>query len=182
MSALDLEAILHGEEGTTAEEHRLAEVVAALRAEPPAAPPRLRTRVARAAEPAPPQRVRFAPPRRALLAVLAAAVTLAVFAAIVHGLVGSSGSKTSHALAKVPQGNARVPPAWQSSTVQSGSAHAPAAAGGSSAGVPYSSSTQRALGRMDSPSLTGGSRLQHVDASLRIRVANVDKLSQATTD
>ena len=35
MSALELEALLRGEEGSTPEQQRLAEVVALLRAEPP---------------------------------------------------------------------------------------------------------------------------------------------------
>src|ERR671935_809256 len=101
MSALELEAILRGEEGSTPEQQRLAEVVALLRAEPPAAPDRLRARVARTAETAPPERFRFAPPRRALLVVVAAALAVAVFAAIVHRIVGSSGSKTSPTLGEL---------------------------------------------------------------------------------
>src|SRR5438309_5514185 len=108
MSALELEALLRGEEGSRPERQRLAEVVALLRAESPAAPAGLRARVAKSAETAPPQRFRFAPPRRALLAVVAAALAVAVFAAIVHGLVGSSGSKNAtHAVATQPL------PAWE---------------------------------------------------------------------
>jgi hypothetical protein len=179
MSAVELEAILRGERGSTPEQQRLAEVVALLRTELPSAPERLRARVARVAETAPPQRFRFAPPRRALLVVVAAALAVAVFAAIVHGLVGSSGSnKTTHSAAKAPL------PAWERATTVRAAPHRRLGAGavGGSPGAPYSASTQQSLDRMASPALTGGQRLQHVDASLRIRVASVDKLSQATSD
>jgi Domain of unknown function (DUF4349) len=173
MSALDLEAILRGEEGSTAEEQRLAEVVALVRAAPPVAPAQLRARVVRATPVPARPRFAFHAPRRALLVVVAAAVGLAVLAAIVHGLVGSSSTTTTPAERKAAVREAVPAPAWQSSTVQHG-----AGAAGGSAFVP---STQRVLGRPGAPTLSGGARLQHVDASLRVRVANVDKLSQATT-
>jgi Domain of unknown function (DUF4349) len=179
MSVVDLEAILRGEPGDGVEEQRLAEVVALVRAQPPVAPEQLRTRVAQAA---PPQRARFALPRRAPLIALAALLALAVLAAIVHGLVGSTSttrsSEKSAAATTVPQlaphtsagggsgaaARERQIPAWGRATA------APA--------PPF----QQSLGRIHSPSLTGGSRAQHVDASLRVRVSNVDKLGNATAD
>ncbi len=158
MSAIDLEAILRGEPVAGAEERRLAEVVALLRANPPSAPAAVRARVA-AARPAEP-RFSFPRPRRALLVVVAAAVALAVIAALLHGVVGSRTTGQSERSLRASV-----------TTPQDAKAFAgPAGSGAASSG------------RAPAPTVVGGGRPKHVDASLSVRVHDADRLSTATTD
>jgi hypothetical protein len=141
------------------------ELAAELRATRPTASPGLRARVLEvAAREEPPRRGFTVPPlRRFVLVAVPAIVAIAVGGALVHGLVSSgSPSKRSLALqqsgAKTPQLNLRGPavttPAGpQTSTLDKGFR----------AAVP-----------------NAGGRLQQYGASLRIRVENLEALSDAT--
>jgi hypothetical protein len=128
------------------------DVQALLLARAPRAPETLRARVAELA-PAPRR------PRRLVLVVVPAAVVLAVAAAIVHGIVGSGSSKVvqhgsvdqSLSRANAPTRSVGAAPTWTTATA------VPPAVGG------------------------GGSRLQHTEASLTVRVADVRRLSAATS-
>jgi hypothetical protein len=129
-------------------------VEALLRAHAPQAPESLRARVL-ANEP-----TRHASRRRALL-LAAAAASLAVGAAVVHGVIGSGSSQKSVTLA----GEARTTPTWESAGGQAQKRLLPATADRTSAaGIAGSSS-----------------RLQHTDASLQLRVSSDDTLASATT-
>ena len=150
-----MEALLRGDKPRTAGEERRAALLDGLRSAQLRAPEALRARVL---APAPARAARFRLPSRRLVFVLVpAAAALAVGAALVHGLVGSGG----HPSAVEPQvvhGAVASPPsdrAWKTTTV----------AGGAATAAPVGSST----------------RLQHTAASLEVRVADTDKLSQATS-
>jgi hypothetical protein len=157
MSAIDpvsndrLAALLRGNDARTADERRLAGVIASLRAAPPRASEGLRERV-RSLEPAP--RRSWLPRRRALLVLAPACAVAVVAAAVVHGLVGSG----SHVTREKTLGAAAEPPAARKAV--------------------GSASTDKALSQA-APSAAGG-RLTHYEASLRLRVAK-DDLSSATT-
>jgi len=101
-----------------------------------------------------PRRMR-APSRRLVLVVVPAALAIAVAAALVHGFVGSGGKKVVPVVDR---------------------ALAPAAGGPASVG-------SGAAGALATPSIAGGSgsRLQHTDASLQVRVPDVKHLSAATS-
>jgi Domain of unknown function (DUF4349) len=162
MSATDaisnerLDALLRGDRPRTSGEERRAALLDGLRAARLQAPEALRARVlATKPERAP----RFAlPSRRLALFVVPAAAMLAVGAALVHGLVGSSG-KTDRPLAVA-------------SPVQEKSLGT--ATTGSAAGGAY-----RVYAKP--PAVDTQGRLQHTAASLTVRVPDVDKLSQATS-
>src|SRR6266404_1614362 len=126
------------------------DVQALLVSHAPHAPQRLRARVAELA----PQ------PRRSrrMLVVVPVAVALAVAAAIVHGIVGSGTPKVAvqHGFAQQSLGRVKAgAPTWSAAT--------PAVGAG----------TDTVL----APSIGGsGSRLQHTEASLQVRVADVKRL------
>jgi hypothetical protein len=131
-----------------------------LRAHPPHAPETLRERVL-AFESAPQRR--NAPSRRFVLVALPAALAIAVLAAVVHGVVGS--------------GSPRAVPADKSFSSQTqGTAvgngvtvHSSARAG--------ADSTQA----LTAPSVGAPARLQHTDASIQVRVGDVEALAAATS-
>jgi Domain of unknown function (DUF4349) len=161
MSATDaisnerLDALLRGDRPRTSGEERRAALLDGLRSARLQAPDALRSRVL-ATKPERSRVPRFAlPTRRLVLVVVPAAAMVAVGAALVHGLVGSSG-KTDTPLAAVSQVQRKT---WH-------------AAGGSSTAT----GSYRAL----APTATPG-RLQHTAASLVVRVPDVDTLSQATS-
>jgi Domain of unknown function (DUF4349) len=141
-------------------------VEALLRAHAPHAPESLRERVF-ALEPKP--RRLSLPSRRLVLVALPAAVAIAVSAAVVHGIIGSSSpTKTvvEQQFAPVAHGAGRSiasPPTLRSATA-AGALKAPADSPSFAA-----------------PSVGSSARLQHTDASMQLRVATDDALAQATT-
>jgi Domain of unknown function (DUF4349) len=166
MSATDaigserLEALLRGDVPHSPAETRRAALLADLRGGVLHAPEPLRARVL-AAGPAP-RRLRVAlPSRRLALAVVPAALALAVVAAVVHGVIGSGPGTTA-----VQHGQTALarPPVTGTGS------------GGPATGSLAPSATAPA------PALGSGSRLQHVDATLALQVADTGALSQATTE
>jgi Domain of unknown function (DUF4349) len=127
------------------------DVQAVLQAHAPRAPEALRARVIGLA---PAQRR-----RRLVLVVVPAAVALAVVAAIVHGIVGSGAKSVPHGPVVQPLESAGTP------TRAVGAGAAPAV------------SAHATL----APSIGGGSRLQHTEASLQVRVSDTAKLGSATS-
>jgi Domain of unknown function (DUF4349) len=136
-------------------------VEALLRAHAPHAPESLRERVF-ALEPK--GRRLSLPPRRLVLVALPAALGIAVSAAVVHGIIGSSSS---------------TPTAEQHlAAVLTASKDTPALQGGAANG----SAQARAVPvKSFAPSVGAPARLQHTDASMQIGVRNNDELAQATT-
>jgi hypothetical protein len=127
-----------------------------LRAHAPHAPQALRERVL-ALEPArAPRRVSL-PSRRLLVIALPAALALAVGAAVVNGIV-SSGSQPVAGVATPAVEHALTPA--QGKAVGSGASRAQIA---------------------PAPGVASQSRLQHTDATLQVRVRDVDALGAATT-
>jgi hypothetical protein len=166
-----LEALLAGDTPQTADEARRAALLAQLRAATLSAPEALRSRVLSAG---PSRRRAFAtrPSRRLVFVVLPAALALAVTAAIVHGLTTGSGSRQ---VSREHTGTKRlaVPPTFS----QSGSGTDSSTSSGALRATPKAAlaSPQSSLAP------TGGTaRLQHTDASLRVRVPDLDHLSSAT--
>jgi len=128
------------------------DVQALLLAHAPQAPEALRARVAELV-PAPGRRS----PRRLAFVVVPAAVALAVAAAIVHGIVGSGSKAVQHGSVDQTLTRAAGPvAAVGSASTGTGAALAPNVGG-------------------------GGSRLQHTEASLQVRVPDVARLSDVTT-
>jgi hypothetical protein len=178
MSATDaiglerLEALLGGDAPRTDAETRRAALLADLRSATLRAPDALRSRVLEA-RPVP--RRSFFSQRRLVFAVVPAAFAIAVAAAIVHGLTTNS---SPH---RVSQGGAPTvvhgaapnvkrfasPPSTFSRAV-------PGAVGAGSSGSVDSAQSTLA------PATSSG-RLAHTDASLEVRVPDVEHLSQATT-
>jgi len=131
-----------------------------LRAHAPHAPETLRERVL-ALEPA--RERRMVPSRRFALVALPAALAIAVVAAVVHGVVGSGSPRVVNAnksFSSLTQGR-----------------------GVGSAGTVHSSARARAdsTQALTAPSVGAPARLQHTDASLQVRVSDVDALAAATT-
>jgi Domain of unknown function (DUF4349) len=164
-------------------------LVAALRANPPIAPDRLRQQVL-ADEP----RRRRLPSRRLVLVVVPVAVALAVGAALVHGFV-SSGSPKVVAAGPVLKGATHAP-AWnsadrsaahESATVPQSSPSIPqfgtplTTANGTSALQAYSNEKLGSSKRFDSVTIPRN-RLVHADASLQVRVPSHSALTKATND
>jgi len=167
MSATDLrlDALLAGDTPRDAGEARRAALIGELRAATLRAPDALRARVVSAA-PAP---RRFAvPTRRLVLVAVPAALALALVAALVHGLTGSSGSRpVSEGPVTQTLGRAvAAPPAFKAT------AHGAAAGNGGAI-----DSAQPAF----APSVVTPGRLQHTDASLQVRVPDASHLSAATS-
>lgn len=169
MSAIDvrLEALLAGDAPRGADETRLAAVIGELRGATLRAPDALRARVVSAA-PAP-RRFAF-PARRLVLVAVPAVLALAVVAAVVHGLTGSSGSRpVSEGAVTQTLGRAvAAPPVFKAATSHG------AAVG---AGGALNSSVQAA----PAPPVGTPGRLQHTDASLQVRVPDAAHLSAATS-
>jgi hypothetical protein len=133
-----------------------------LRAHAPHAPETLRERVL--ALESVPQPRRNTSSRRLVLVALPAALAIAVLAAVVHGVVGSGSPRAvpaTKSFSSPTQGSASV---GSSGTVRS-SVHASA------------DSTQA----LTAPSVGAPARLQHTDASLQVRVRDVDALAAATS-
>ena len=126
-----------------------------LRAHAPAAPERLQHRVL-TMRPVPQQRPRVRP-----VLVLAAAAALAVAAALVHGLATSSPRETSHSLSR------------------SSGAAAPSATVPADAKVP--SLRLRPHAARSADVAPAPNRLQHEDASIRVRVDDAGAATNAAT-
>jgi hypothetical protein len=181
MSATDaiglerLEALLGGDAPRTAAETRRAALLSDLRGATLQAPDALRSRVL-AARPEP-RRSFFAqrPSRRLAFVVLPAVLTLAVTAAIVHGLTtGSSPHPVTFGQPAIVHGaapNAKRLAAPPTSTTSTWSADTGAAGGGGSAGTFVAGLA---------PATPSG-RLAHTHASLEVRVADTEHLSSATS-
>src|SRR5947207_10387029 len=184
MSATDviaperLEALLRGEAPRTADERRRHVLVDELRAASVRAPEELRDRVLPAA-PARRSLGTVRPSRRLALVVVPAAVALAVVAAIVHGFTGSGGGRgvTEHSAAAGAKA-----PSWGTTTVPT-QRQLSAGADGSRSGIESVVPAPAGGGALTAgaPSVGGNGRLQHTDASLEVRVADVDHLSDATS-
>ncbi|HEU5215891.1 MAG TPA: DUF4349 domain-containing protein [Gaiellaceae bacterium] len=149
-------------------------LVSELRANPPAAPERLRQRIL---EGAPVARRRTSSKRRLVLVVVPVAVTLAVGAALVHGLV-NPGSKESGA---VPGQLGLLGPARTTPTADSGkSVHRTFARP-----RPGKPALNGPIVKAYMPSHLNAlaipkDRLVHADASLQVQVPNRSALSEAT--
>jgi hypothetical protein len=117
----------------------------------------------------------FSPPRRLAFAVVPAALAIAVTAAVVHGLTtGSSSRPVTTAQPAIVHGaapDAKRLGAPATSTTQTWSADTGSAGAGASAGT---------LVTGLAPATPSG-RLAHTDASLEVRVPDVDHLSTATS-
>jgi hypothetical protein len=180
MSATDaiglerLEALLGGAAPRTDDEARRAALLGELRGATLRAPDALRARVI-AAAPAPRRSFAPRPSRRLVLVAIPAALGLAVAAALVHGLTGSSGPRPV-SLAHLPAavGEKKAPPSF--------SAANGAGAGGGTLlqGAPTATPLDSAQSTLAPTTGTPG-RLQHTDASLQVRVADVEHLSAATS-
>jgi len=110
------------------------------------------------------------PSRRLALVVVPAALGLAVAAALVHGFAGSGAKTVQHGAAPQTEQSLRAAKAQPPAVFR--------AATGSGTAVPSATSgvqTQLA------PSVGSGGRLQHTEASLQVRVADVSRLSAATS-
>ena len=184
MSATDaigperLEALLGRVAPRTADEARRAALLSELRGATLRAPDALRARVI-AAAPAPRRSFVPRPSRRLVLVAIPAALGLAVAAAVVHGLTGSSAprpvSLAAHARAAV---GAKTPSTFKSFTVPNAGAGGGAVQGAPTAApLDSAQSTQSTL----APTAQTPGRLQHTDASLQVRVADVEHLSAATS-
>jgi hypothetical protein len=176
-----LEALLAGDTPRTTDEKQRAALLAQLRNATLSAPESLRSRVLATA---PSQRRSLAPrpSRRLVFALVPATLALAVTAATVHGLTNGSGSQpvsgaaitTAHGVGAAPSAKRLDKPAF--SGPAGGSAGSASSAGSlKAAPAPTSNSAQSTL----APTGSSG-RLQHTDASLRVRVPDVEHLSSAT--
>jgi hypothetical protein len=134
------------------------DVQALLQSHAPRAPEQLRARVAELA----PQSVHR---RRRMLVVVPVAVALAVAAAIVHGVVGSGTKNVQHGKVALQ------------ATVTTG---AGSTSLGRVAGAPTWDSATVTPAQL-APSVGSGGRLQHTEASLQVRVPDVNRLGAVTT-
>jgi hypothetical protein len=141
-----------------------AELEMLLRAAPPVAPERLRTRVRCLREPAPRQ---FPSLRRLALPALAAVAVAVVGAAAIHGVVRSDATH--------PTAAAKQPARVRRTLAPLPEQHALDRGGSTSAGVGSTFAPHVAA----IPSVGGGSRLTQVVASLRLRVGE-SALSKVT--
>jgi uncharacterized protein DUF4349 len=133
-----------------------------LRAHAPHAPERLRERVLQLESR--PSRRFAAPPRRLALVVVPAALAIAVAAAVVHGVVrsGHPAAVSDHA----------APKSFGSGAATGGV--------GSAGGTATTPNAIRSALAPNAPAIES-QRLAHTDAELRLRVADTDALSQATS-
>jgi len=164
-----LEALLRGDAPRTREESARGALLSELRGAMLHAPETLRERVL-ATAPVPRRLSLRVPSRRLALVVVPAALGLAVAAALVHGFTGSGGQTVQHGVAAAPTvvGAAKAQP----STVFR------AATGSAAGGAPSAPSSLQA---QVAPPVGNGGRLQHTEASLQVRVADVSRLSAATS-
>ena len=160
-----MEALLRGDAPRTAGEERRAALLDGLRAAQLRAPEALRARVLAPAPEPRPSRFRL-PSRRLVFVLVPAAAALAVGAALVHGLVGSGGHPVAPISAQAFTARSRRRRRRTSATI-----------------APAAERRRGAVRVTRSPRLPTGSatRLQHTAASLEVRVADTDKLSQATS-
>ena len=172
-----LEALLRGDVPRTAAEERRTALVGELRNATLRAPDALRARVL-ASGPAP--RRSFAPraSRRLVFVVVPAALALAIVAAIVHGLTGSSGSRSTTVSAQAHAPAVARAKALPTYTTANGSG------GGGGAALPGQIiSPPTDVGAPQAtlvPAVGAPGRLQHTDASLQVRVADTAHLASAT--
>src|SRR5258706_3031792 len=188
MSATDaiglerLEALLGGDAPRTAAETRRAALLADLRGATLHAPDALRSRVL-AARPLPRRSfLSQRPSRRLVFAVVPAALAIAATAAIVQGLTTSSSPRpVTFAQPAVVHGaapNAKrlANPAETTTNTWQGDA---GVAGGAAVGAPPVNNLNSAQSTL-APATSSG-RLAHTDASLEVRVSDVEHLSAATS-
>jgi hypothetical protein len=165
ITAARIEALLRGEPTLDVDERRVAAVVAALRATTLPAPETVRARVRASVPAASRVRVPPLPMRRSLLVVVPAGIAAVLVAAVVTGIVRSGGSERVQPAPLERQGRATRP------------ARAHAAARDNSGAFVLT-------GKPSSQSATvpvrPGGRLTDVQASLRLRVKNLDALGDAT--
>jgi Domain of unknown function (DUF4349) len=179
MSATDaiglerLEALLGGDAPRTADEARRAALLGELRGATLRAPDALRARVV-ASAPVPRRSFAPLPSRRLVLVAIPAALGLAVAAALVHGLTGSSGPRPVSAAAHSPA----VVRGKATNTFRA--ANGAAAGGGALQSSPTATPLDSAQSTLAPTTGTPG-RLQHTDASLQVRVPDVEHLSAATS-
>jgi len=186
MSATDaiglerLEALLGGAAPRTDDEARRAALLGDLRGATLRAPDALRARVI-AAAPAPRRSFAPRPSRRLILVAIPAALGLAVAAALVHGLTGSSGPRPVSLAAHTPGavGERKALPTFSTAN---GSAVGAGSGGGSVLqGAPTATTPLDSAQSTLAPTTGTPGRLQHTDASLQVRVADVEHLSAATS-
>jgi hypothetical protein len=158
-----MDALLRGDRPRTAGEERRAALLDGLRAAQLRAPEALQARVLATAPERRPARFRL-PSRRLVFVLVPAAAALAVGAALVHGLVGSGGHPSA-VQPEVVHGSVATLPNDRALKAAPGAGAATSTPYGAYAPLPSGSST----------------RLQHTAASLEVRVADTDKLSQATS-
>jgi hypothetical protein len=139
------------------------ELVRELRAIPSAAPDTLRERVRALGEPAPRWSFPRVPWRRSLLVLAPACVLGILVAAVVHGVVSSSSSSKQQAL-----------------SLQSAVEHGAARSGQKVFGPATDATTPGALRSPLLPPTSG--RHQNYDAWMRIRVKDLDALTQRTNE
>jgi Domain of unknown function (DUF4349) len=148
-------------------------LVAALRANPPIAPDRLRQRVL-AGEP----RRRRLPSRRLVLVVVPVAVALAVGAALVHGFVSSGSHNGAAAGALSVLNGADVKGVHQSKKEFPQAFSSPATTVASGGNVLQKASP--AHKSLDTAVTIPRNRLVHADATLQVRVPSHSALTKAT--
>ena len=168
IAAARLEALLRGEAGRDVSERRVAAIVAELRGAPARAPERLRERVLAQVPPAPRVTLPRVPLRRTLLVLAPAAAAAILVGAVISGVVGSSGGR--RAVEPTVAGTTVPQPAHVMRGTEQGSKKSTF-----DSAQPLQS---RAAGQTVVPP-TGG-RLTDVQASLRLRVKNLDALGDAT--
>jgi hypothetical protein len=170
-----MDALLAGDAPRTAAEARRALLVADLRAATLHAPETLHARVA-AARPARKRAFVQRPSWKLVALVVPAALGIAVTAAVVHGLTGSSGGKNGQPVAAK---RASTPP----DTFSQNSPFSESSGSGAIGTVPAPNTDSSAIQAQKlAPTVSGSSsRLQHTEASIQIRVPDADHLSSATT-
>ena len=140
-----------------------AELIRELRAIPSAAPAGVRERVLELGEPTPRWSAPRLPWRRSLLVLAPVCVVGVLVAAVVHGLVNSSTPKEQQAV-----------------SLQGGVGHGGAASSGSKVFGPATATTPQVLRSPIVPPTSG--RHQDYDAWMRIRVKDLDALTQETNE
>lgn len=165
-----LEALLAGDTPRTTAETRRAELIGQLRSTTLAAPETLRARL-RAGAPSQHRSFAWKPSRRLVFAAVPAACALAVTAAIVHGLTTGSASRPVAQYLPATVSDSAAPPVKRLAP-QVG------VAGG---GVEKAPPAQSFAAPQTTLAPTGDTnRLQQTDASLQVRVTDIEHLSSAT--
>jgi uncharacterized protein DUF4349 len=154
-------------------EREFADLVAQLRELDTNAPDSLRARVRALGEPDAPATLRDRWTtirwRRAVLVAAPACLAVLLSVAAVRGLISSGGGSQTEAAATstvsgaagAQHGRVNIPPTWRA--------------------APQEQSFDKAAGTALSSGVGGGGRPAHVDASLRIRVADLDRLTDRTS-